>query len=160
LSELRDLRLQDQLFVRAYRWRRIDPVPWAPLRKPLAECRLGLVSSAGLTAPGHEPFATTVKGGDPSFREIPTDLDVSRLMESHRSRSWDHAGVARDKNLALPIDRAHELVARGRIGSLSARALSFMGSITAPGRFRRDYLPRAADVFVDEQVDVALLVPV
>jgi D-proline reductase (dithiol) PrdB len=160
LSEVRDLRLQDQLFVRTYRWRRIDPVPWAPLRKPLAECRLGLVSSAGLSAPGQQPFDTTVKGGDPSFREVPTDLEVSRLVETHRSRSWDHTGVARDKNLAFPIDRLQELVDQGRIGSVASHALSFMGSITAPGRLRRDYLPRAADVFDSEQVDIALLVPV
>ena len=160
MSDLKDLRLQDQLFVRAYRWRRIDPVPWSPLPKPLAECRLGLVSSAGLSAPGQEPFSTSVKGGDPSYREISSSIEADSLIENHRSQSWDHAGVEQDKNLAFPIDRMRELVETGRIGSLSSRYLSFMGSITAPGRFRRDYLPRAADVFVDEEVDVALLVPV
>lgn len=160
MSTISELRLKDQIFVRSYRWRRIDPVPWSPLQQPLSESRLGLVSSAGLSAPGQEAFDVNKKGGDPAFREIPSEVDVQELIENHRSQSWDHRGVEQDKNVAFPIDRARELVEAGRIGSLSDRHLSFMGSITAPGRFVRDYVPQAAEVFVEEEVDVALLVPV
>jgi len=160
MSELKDLALRDQIFMRAYKWRRIDPVPWTPLKKPLAECRLGIVSSAGLSAPGQEPFNTKAKGGDPTFREIPASIDTAELMENHRSQSWDHRGVEQDKNLAFPIARARELVESGRIGSLSERHISVMGSITAPGRFVRDHIPQIAEVFVREEVDIALLVPV
>lgn len=160
MSRISELRLKDQIFVRSYRWRHIDPVPWSPLQKPLAECRLGLVSSAGLSAPGQEGFDVTKRGGDPGFREIPTEINVQELIENHRSQSWDHQGVEQDKNLAFPIDRAKELVETGRIESLSGRQLSFMGSITAPGRFVRDFVPQAAEVFVEEEVDVALLAPV
>ena len=160
MSKVSDLRLQDQLFVRTYRWRRIDPVPWTPLSKPLSECRLGLISSAGLSPPEEEPFDLEFRGGDPSFRVIPSDIDVARLIDNHRSRSWDHSGVERDRNLAFPIDRVRELVESGRIGSISKHFLSFMGSITAPGRLRRDHLPRAAEILVAEGVEVALLVPV
>jgi hypothetical protein len=35
-----------------------------------------------------------------------------------------------------------------------------MGSITAPGRLIRDSAPAMADLLVEDQVDVALLVPV
>lgn len=160
MSTMSEMRLKDQIFVRSYRWRRIDPVPWAPLTKPLSESRLGLVSSAGLSAPGQEPFDVRRKGGDPEFRQIPADIDVQELVENHRSQSWDHRGVEQDRNLGFPIDRARELLAAGRIGSLSGRYLSFMGSITAPGRFMRDHVPQAAEIFVEEGVDVALLVPV
>lgn len=160
MSELKDLRLKDQLFMRTYKWRRIDRVPWAPLEKPLAESRLGIVSSAGLSAPGQEPFNTKAKGGDPSFREIAVDIEVAELLENHRSQSWDHRGVELDKNLGFPIARGRELVASGRVGSLADRHLSVMGSITAPGRFVRDTLPRIGDIFVQQEVDVALLVPV
>ncbi len=160
MSELRDLRLKDQVFVRTYPWRRIDPVPWAPLRKPLSACRLGLVSSAGLSAPGQERFDTRVKGGDSTFREIPSTIEPEQLIENHRSQSWDHRGVEQDRNVVFPIDRLRELVASGRLGSLAERHLSFMGSVTAPGRLKRDHLPRAADILENEEVDVALLVPV
>ncbi len=160
MSELGDLRLQDQLFLRAYRWRRIDPVPWAPLAKPLSECRLGLVSTAGLSAPGQEPFDKKFKGGDPRFRRIPSTIDPAALIENHRSQSWDHRGVERDRNVAFPIDRVRELARAGRIGSVAEHFLSFMGSVTATGRFRRDYIPQAAEIFESDRVDVALLVPV
>jgi D-proline reductase (dithiol) PrdB len=66
----------------------------------------------------------------------------------------------RDPNLAFPLDRARELVERGRVGSLNDRHLSFMGSITAPGRLTRDHAPEAARRMVSDGVDVALLVPV
>ena len=35
-----------------------------------------------------------------------------------------------------------------------------MGSITAPGRLRGESAPEAAELFVADRVDVALLVPV
>lgn len=160
MSDFKGLSLKDQVFVRTYRWRRIDPVPWTPLQKPLSESRLGIVSSAGLSVPGQKPFDTKRKGGDPTFREIPGDIDPAGLLENHRSQSWDHRGVEQDRNLALPLDRCRELVESGRIGSLSNRHTSVMGSITAPGRFVRDSVPEVAELFVQDGVDVALLVPV
>ena len=160
MGEIKEFSLSVQLFLRTYRWRSIKAVPWAPLTKPLSESRLALVSSAGLVAPGQEPFDESIRGGDPSFREIPGDIDLHKLIDTHRSESYDHSGVAEDPNLALPMDRARELVEAGRIGSLNHRHLSFMGSITAPGRLLRDHLPRAVELMVEDQVDVALLVPV
>ncbi len=160
MAILSELSLPVRAFLKTYRWRRIDPVPWAPLRKPLSASRLALVSSAGLVLPDQEPFATNLAGGDGSFREIPSDADLSTLIDSHKSKSFDHEGMRRDPNLALPLDRARELVERGRVGSLNARHLSFMGSITAPGRLIRDHAPEAARRLAADGVDVALLVPV
>jgi len=160
MADFEELGLAHRLYLRAYRWRRIDPIPWTPLRKPLAACRLALVSSAGLTLPEQDPFDAGVRGGDVSFREIPSEVPAARLIESHRSEAFDHAGLRRDANLAFPLDRARELVQRGRVGSLAARHLSFMGSITAPGRLVRDTAPPAAQRLVDQRVDIALLVPV
>lgn len=155
-----ELTLPVRLFLKSYRWRRIDPVPWTPLRKPLAQSRLALVSSAGFVLPDQERFQANLAGGDGSFREIPADADVSVLMDAHKSKSFDHSGMDSDPNLAFPLDRARELVERGRIGSLNHRHLSFMGSITAPGRLVRDHAPEAARRLVADGVDVALLVPV
>lgn len=149
-----------RLFLKAYRWRRIDPVPWTPLRKPLSESRVAIVSSAGLVLPEQAPFDATRRGGDVSFREIPTDTDVALLVDTHRSESFDHSGIASDANLAFPLDRLRELVASGRIGSLAPRHLSFMGSITAPGRLVHQSAPEAVSKLAEDGVDVALLVPV
>ena len=160
MGELSEFRLATRLFLRTYQWRRIDPVPWTVLSKPLARCRLGLVSTAGFVGPSDAPFDATIRGGDSSFREIPGDIQASQLREHHRSEAFDHQGLAADPNLAFPIDRLRELVKRGRVGELNFRHLSFMGSITAPGRLQRDFLPAAARLFEEDGVDVALLVPV
>jgi D-proline reductase (dithiol) PrdB len=160
MGDLSEFSLATRLFLQTYRWRRIEPVPWTALGKPLVRCRVGLVSTAGFVGPEDAPFDATVRGGDPSFREIPGDIQISELREHHRSSSFDHQGIAEDPNLAFPIDRLRELETRGRIGALNHRHLSFMGSITAPGRLLRDSLPDAARRFETDRVDVALLVPV
>lgn len=160
MGELAEFSLPVRVFLRAYRWRRIDPVPWAAPRRPLAEARVALVTSAALVLPGQEPFDDAVRGGDTSYRVLPGDLDVSRLRETHRSESFDHAGVRADANLGFPLDRLRELATRGRIGEVAPRHLSFMGSITAPGRLMRRSAPEAARLLVEDEVDVALLVPV
>ncbi len=149
-----------RLFYRAYRWRRIDPVPWTPMSKPLREARLALISTAGMVAPDQTGFDHDFRGGDYSFREIGDDAVVSTLIESHRSEAFDHEGIRSDPNLGFPLDRLHELVREGEVGSLNQRHLSFMGSITAPGRLVAQTAPAAAQLLVDDRVDAALLVPV
>jgi D-proline reductase (dithiol) PrdB len=149
-----------RMFLAAYRWRRVDPVPWTPLPRPLSECRVALVTSAALVRPGDEPFDDAVRGGDCSYRVLPADTEVAALTESHRSSSFDHAGFQADPNLAFPLDRLGELADQGRIGEVAPRHLSFMGAITAPGRLVRQTAPEAARCLTADAVDVALLVPV
>jgi D-proline reductase (dithiol) PrdB len=160
MGEIDEFSLPIRIFLKAYRWRRIDPIPWAPLRKPLRESRVALVSTAGLVLPGQEPFDNSIREGDSSFRVLPRETDVSTLIDTHRSQSFDHTGMHSDPNLALPLDRLRELAERGRIGEVAPRHLSFMGSITAPGRLMRDSAPAAADLLVQDGINVALLVPV
>jgi D-proline reductase (dithiol) PrdB len=160
MGDLSEFSLPIRLFLKAYPWRRVDPVPWTVLRKPLTECRLALVSSAGLVLKSQTPFDDSVAGGDFSFREIPSDTQVRDLMDTHRSDSFDHSGMCADPNLVFPIDRVRELAAQGRIGSVNHRHLSLMGSITAPGRLMKQTAPEAARWLASDSVDVALLVPV
>jgi len=160
MADPRDLSLSLRVFLKAYRWRTVDPVPVAALSKPLPECRVAIMSSAGFVVPGDEPFDQSVRGGDFGFRIIPADTDVQALEEHHRSDSFSHAGVEADRNLGLPLDRVHELAADGTIGEVAPRHISVMGSITAPGRFVSRTLPSVADVLVEDGVDVALMVPV
>jgi D-proline reductase (dithiol) PrdB len=159
MSKSQELSLALRVFLKTYRWRRIDPVPSASLVKPIAESRVGLVSSAGLVVPGDPPF-DEVRGGDFSYRIIPSDVDVRSLEDHHRSDSFDHSGVKADRNMGLPLDRLHELASAGDIGAVAPRHISLMGSITAPGRFMKQTLPEISDLLVADEVDVALLVPV
>lgn len=160
MAKIADLRFKYRALMAAYRWRRLDPVPCATLVKPISECRVALVTSAGLVAPGDAEFDQNARGGDFSFRVIHRGTDVQSLTESHRSDTFDHDGIEADKNLALPLDRLEELATDGIIGEVAPRHLSFMGSITAPGRLVKTSAPEAASLLVEDGVDIALLVPV
>jgi len=129
-----ELKLTHRLFMKSYPFKRyrIDPTPCAPLRKTLAEARFALVTSAGLHTPEQNGFDHSLKMGDVSFREIPNEVETATLVESHKSDSFDHAGVVADRNLAFPLDRFRELERQGAIGSLNRRHFSFMGSILNP----------------------------
>ncbi len=148
-------------FMKAYPFSRyrIEPVPCARLGKPLKEARVALVTSAGYHTPAQRGFAK-ITIGDHSFREIPDDVDVSTLIESHNSTSFDHAGVRADQNLALPLDRFRELVGRGVIGQMNRRHFSFMGSIVNPRKLMRETAPEAARLLREDGVDAVLLTPV
>jgi D-proline reductase (dithiol) PrdB len=160
MAHVSELPFTLRVFLKAYPWRRIDPVPWAPLRRPLREARVALVSTAGLVLPSQAPFDDGVKGGDWSYREIPADADPSTLIDTHRSESFDHSGVQRDPNLAFPIGRLVELAEEGIVGAVNHRHFSFMGSITAPGRLMATAAPEVAAALAADRVDAVLLVPI
>jgi len=160
MMRIADMDTELKLFMRDYPWRRLGEIAPAHRAKPLAECRVALVSSAGLVVPGQEPYDAEVKEGDWSWRSIPADVEVQGLTEHHRSDSWDHKGVEADRNMGMPLDRLHELAADGVIGDVARRHVSVMGSITAPGRFTRNTVPEIVEALTADDVDVALMVPV
>jgi D-proline reductase (dithiol) PrdB len=52
------------------------PVPWMPLAKPLSECTVALISSAGIALKTDRPFDPAGERqnpwwGDPSYRVLP-----------------------------------------------------------------------------------------
>ncbi len=143
-----------------YQWRRIDPVPWTPLRRPLTQARVALVTSAGLYGRDTDAPFRHVPGGDHSFRILADDVDLDRLVVGQTSDSFDRTPVERDRNAAFPLHRLHELVERGVVGSAAPRHISINGSITAPGKLVSASGPEIADVLRADEVDAALFVPV
>jgi D-proline reductase (dithiol) PrdB len=159
MAELEDLPWTERLFLAAYPFRRLDPVPFARPRRPLSQLRLALVTTGGLSMPGQPPFDEGQKGGDWSFRVLPAGVGVGTLAIHQRSESFDHSGFERDRNLGFPLERLREMKAGGALGPLAPRHLSFMGAITAPGRLVKESAPAAADLLVADGVEAALLVP-
>jgi D-proline reductase (dithiol) PrdB len=159
MASIDDLPLWLRATLKVYPWRRVDPVPCAPLRKPVTKSRVALVTTAGLVPAGEPPFDRGIRGGDYSYRVISAATDVQTLGEFHRSESCDHSGIAQDRNVAFPLERLHELARDYEIGEVAPRHLSFMGSITAPGRLATRAAPEAAQLLVDDGVDIVLLVP-
>lgn len=160
MAEISELPFKTRLFLKAYRWRRIDPVPWTPPRKPLHESKIAIVSTAGLVMPDQVPFDMELRGGDWSYREIPNDADVRTLVDAHRSESYDHAAIHADPNLGMPLDRLRELAANGTIFHANWRHFSLMGSLTAPGPMCKRSAPEVARKLVEDEVDAVLLVPI
>jgi D-proline reductase (dithiol) PrdB len=159
VATLSDLSLKNRLFMATYRYRTLDPIPFARPRRPLREARVALVTTGAVYAPGQEPFDEEKKGGDSSFRVIPKDADVATLGIAHKSDAFDQTGFLADRNLGFPLDRLREMESEGLIGNLAPRAISFMGSISAPGRLAKETAPEAAALLQADGVDVALLVP-
>lgn len=159
MARLSDLPLKYRLFMAAYRYRTLPEATYPPLEKPLSAARLAVVTTGALHLPDQEPFDEELKGGDFSFRVLPNGVDPQVLRISHRSEAFDHTGLEADRNLAFPLDRLREMEAAGEV-SLAPRHVSFMGSITAPGRLLADTAPKAAELLVADGVDAALLTPV
>ena len=137
-----------------------DRTPWVPLAKDLSQCKVALISTAGLHLRGDKPFVTDLKGGDPSFRVIPSNSNSADILQSHVSIGFDHTAFYKDMNIAFPIDRLRELVERRVIGSVSENYYSFMGAIRDMRRVVDDTGLQVAQRLKDEGVDLAFLIPV
>ncbi len=160
MARLSDLKLKYRLYMQAYLYRQIDWRPGVLLRKPLSESRIAVVTSAAFYGAGQKPFDPAVRGGDYSYREISEDVTLETLQIGHKSDAFDHAGIERDKNLALPLDRLRELQQEGVIGEVAKRHFSLMGSITAPARLVNITAPEIARKLAEDRVDGVLLTPV
>ena len=127
--------------------------PWVQ-PKPLAQCRIALLTSAALHRRSEMPFAA----GSPEFRALPADLPASDILMSHISINYDRSGFERDINVAYPIDRLKELAVEGVISSVAPTHYSVMGS-TDPAT-----MAASADAITarlkQEGVDAVILAPV
>ena len=160
MAKITDLKFDYQIFMKAYPYRKIDWRPGARLVKPLSEVRIAVVTTAGFFRPDQPAFNTSIRGGDYSYRVIPTNTDLGGLEIAHRSVAFDIRGITSDKNLALPLDRLKSLAEQGVIGSVAPRHFSFMGSIAAPGRLIAQTAPEVAQILLEDKVDAVLLTPV
>ena len=146
-------------FLRALRGRRLDDEAWAPLKRPLAECRLALVASSVCLIRGDAYYDYPgVQVGDPTLREFDGDVDTSELLARGRGPAGDGAANL-ERNIAPAIDGLRGAVAESRLGKLNRRHLALCGPAAATAEAVRKQATRAAGWLAADQVDVALLVP-
>lgn len=136
---------------------RRDAIPLAPLRKPLSQCRLTFVSTAGVQPKGSVPLDTVHPIGDYTFRRVPSASRPSEL-EIHQIK-FPTAGAHRDLNVIFPIERLQEFVAEGVLGGLTRSFFTFIGYNMDPERVERALAVEIADAVQDEQADIALMCP-
>ena len=136
-----------------------DDTPWTVPSRELKHGSLALVTSAGLHLRGDKPFAADVKGGDTSYRVIPSDAEATDILQSHTSIGFDHTAIYRDLNVTYPLDRMRELTARGVVGSLAPNGYSFMGALRDVRRIQEETGPEVAQRLKDEGAEVVFLTP-
>jgi len=145
-----------KLGYKPYQWVvNTEPPAWQPLRKPLSECRLGLIASGGIYVTGQIAFHFR---DDLSSRAISTDVKIADLRTAHFA--YDQTDARQDPNVVFPIDILRRLVSEGVIGALADHAYTFMGGIYSARRVRDELAPQLTQRLLAEKVDVALLVPV
>ncbi len=136
-----------------------DDTPWVAPDKPLSQCKVALVTSAGLHLRDDQPFTRDTPGGESTYRVIPSDCDPVDVVQSHFSIGFDHTGIYRDINVTFPVDRLHELENGGEIGGLSNDFYSFMGALRDASTVINETGPEVARLLKAEAVDIVLLTP-
>ena len=135
-----------------------DDAPCAPLRKPLAESTLAVVTTAGLHLRDDAPFRHTAPP-DHSYRVLPSDVNPADVLQSHTSIGFDRTAIYSDLNVTLPLDRVRELVSAGEVGALAPRVYSFLGAQRDPRRTAEESAPEVARRLIDDGADAVLLTP-
>lgn len=136
-----------------YRWVVNDTAPWTPLKKPIARCRLALISSGGILYCDQPRFHRE----DASYRKIPKHARREDLYIWHFG--YPTADAQSDPNCVFPLERLREFEAEGVIGELSDPAFSFMGGIYSARRVREELAPRIVEELRDQRVEAFYLVP-
>jgi len=144
-----------QDFGNPYRWAYNKDVPFTPLKKPLAESRVGLITT---TSPWTEELANDLADRPPKRAYAHPVTPIPERMFT-MDLSWDkEATHTDDVDSFLPLHRLQEHVAEGRIGSLSPR---FYGLPTEYSQRKTNTID-APDILrfcQEDGVDVAMLVP-
>ncbi|HXG91428.1 MAG TPA: glycine/sarcosine/betaine reductase selenoprotein B family protein [Blastocatellia bacterium] len=133
------------------------PSPVNRLTKPLPECRVAMVTTAGAHLKTDLPFNLRSRIGDHTYREIPNEANLNDLVLSHVG--YNIVRVSEDKNCVFPLDRLRELESEGIIGALATRHYSFMGYIAVTEPLINETAPEVAEKLKADEVDLVLLAP-
>ncbi len=105
-----------------YRYARYDSVPFTPLRKPLAESRVALLTTAALYQPGKgsQGAGATYNAAAKFFAVYSGDVSLDHdLRVSHVAVDQRH--LSDDPNCWFPLPALRRNVESGRIGGLTPR---------------------------------------
>jgi D-proline reductase (dithiol) PrdB len=146
-------------YEKPYRWAHFDDAPFTPLKKPLAESRLALISTSEVAQHSADDQRKWFEKGEMgNVYSIPSDTPLDDLYS--QSTSFDkYATSLDDVNAYFPITRLHELAAVGRIGEVGPNAHALFNAYSQR-RTREVDAPEVLARCRADAVDVALMVPV
>lgn len=147
-------------------WIKREPareIPWTALDRPLSQCKVALLSTAGIALKDDQPFDQQGERddpwwGDPTHRVIPRGTTTEQVGLHHLHIDTSHA--EQDLNCVLPLQRLEELQQAGEVGGVAESHYSIMGYLLRTAELVQQTMPRVVARLKEQQVDVVLLVPV
>ena len=144
----------------AYQWAQHDDIPFEPLKKPVAESKLALITTAA-------PFRAELGDQGPGaaynaaakfFKVYTRDVDPPpNLRISHLGYDRKHS-TAEDPNTWLPIPALQNAVADGHLGALASQLIGVPTNRSQRVTVEQD-AEDALTACIDQRADIALLVP-
>ena len=138
-----------QGYTNDYQWAHHTSAPFTPLSKPMAQCRIGVITTAMPDTP--QGRAQRDVYGEPCNPQ-PASMFTEEL-------SWDKdATHTRDVASFLPLAALEAAQDDGRIGSISPRFYTVPTDYSQRNTLEQD-APKLWQLCKEDAVDIALLVP-
>ena len=144
-----------------YRWAHYAEVPFVPLKKPLAESRVGLITTAAPYQPdkGDQGPGAPYNGAAKFYRVYSGETDRDHdLRISHIGYDRAHT-TAEDSNTWFPLPALRLLAESGRIGEIAPRFHGAPTDRSHRATLRRD-CPELLKRVREDKVDAVILVAV
>jgi len=137
-------------------------IPWAPMKKPLNQTTLTLVTSAGISLKTDPPFDMEREKkeaiwGDRSYRTIPRGTTEKDIQVNHLHINTNH--IKQDINVILPLARMAEFEQEKIIGRLTPTAYSFYGFQWQSTDFLKEAIEPISKRMKSEGVEAVLMTP-
>ena len=137
-------------------------IPWTPMKKPLDQTTLAMVTSAGIRLKSDIPFDMEREKreplwGDRSFRAIPRDTTEKEIEVEHLHINTSY--IKKDINVILPLARMAEFEREGVIGRLAPTAYSFYGFQWQNTDFLKEAIEPISKKLKAEEVEAVLMTP-
>ena len=144
---------------------------FVPLKKPLADSRVALITSTGHFVDGDDPAPFGIENmthmqaqehimaflkETPKFSYIPAETPNDQLRIVHGG--YPVRSAENDPNVALPVDHMRDLETEGVIGTF-AGSWSFSGACAQTPLIRKAG-PQLVERLLSENIDAVMLVPV
>lgn len=145
-------------YAAAYRWAHFDDIPFTPLTKPLARCRVGLVTTSEMAVVGESGPWDDEADVARDVYALPTATPVGKLYT--KKEAFDrYETTLDDVESYLPIARLREYADQGRIRDLAPRFQVIYSQYSQRKTMAVD-APEVLRQMREDGVDVALLAAV
>jgi D-proline reductase (dithiol) PrdB len=137
-------------------------IPWTPMKKPLSQTTLALVTSAGISLKTDPPFDMEREKreaiwGDRSYRAVPRGTTEKDIEVNHLHIRTNY--IKQDINVILPLARMAEFEQEKIIGRLAPTSYSFYGFQWQNTDFLKEAIEPISKKMRHEGVEAVLMTP-